>query len=467
MRQSFSRPEFVALSALAVVTRFWGLLDPRAVVWDETHFEKFAGAYFTGAYYLDVHPPLGKLLLAGAAKLLGVTGAVLAAPEPAPALRALPALAGALIIPVTYLLLCELGAGRRVATLAAAFLLVDNALLVESRFILTDSMLLCFGMGALLCYATARNRTGRARWLWLALTGATAGAAASIKWTGLSALGLVLLAWAVESLWSRRKMAILVREKAVLVLVPIAVYVASFAVHFALLRKGGTGDLWMSPQFQATLVGDPRYEAGAQESFVRSFLDLNRVMGGINIAWATDTNAAASPWYTWPIAKHPIGFWSNIDAGTGAQRWIVLLPNPIVWWGALIGMGAVAAAAVARRAELSRHRVLLAALATGYALNFVPFAFIKRPMYLYHYFFALIFSVMLAAVGAGALAGWTGGDDAPGFGFRASRSRALYAAALGLAAVAFLYFAPMSYGRPLSANAVMHRRILLERNRGR
>jgi len=33
--------------------------------------------------------------------------------------------------------------------------------------------------------------------------------------------------------------------------------------------------------------------------------------------------------------------------------------------------------------------------------------------------------------------------------------------------VAFLYFAPMSYGRPLSANAVMHRRILLERNRGR
>src|ERR1022692_4082525 len=102
LRSTFTRPELVVLTALALITRCWGLFDPRAVVWDEIHFERFAGAYFTGAYYGAVPPPLGKLLLAGAARLLGISGAALAAHAPAPELRVLPALAGALIIPVVY-----------------------------------------------------------------------------------------------------------------------------------------------------------------------------------------------------------------------------------------------------------------------------------------------------------------------------------------------------------------------------
>jgi dolichyl-phosphate-mannose-protein mannosyltransferase len=466
LRSTLTRPEFLLLTALALVTRFWGLFDPRVVVWDEIHFERFAGAYFTGAYYIDVHPPLGKLLLAGAARLLGVSGAALAAHTPTPELRVLPALAGALIIPVIYLLLRELGTGRRVATLAAAFLLADNALLVESRFILMDSMLILFGMAAVLFYLMARNRDGASRWTLLAAAAAAAGAAAAVKWTGLSALGLILLAWSAEGLARRRDWRALCREAAVLACVPAAIYVASFAAHFALLKKTGPGDLWMSRQFQATLAGNPLYEAGAGGSFVQSMVELNRTMGSINIAWASDTNAAASPWYTWPIAKHPVGFWSLVEPDAGTERWIVLFGNPIVWWGALFGVAALVAAVIARRGELARHRIALLFLTAGYAFNFIPFAFIKRPMFLYHYFFALIFSVMLAATGVGALAGWTDTRDESRWSFSSRRSRALYAAVIGVATVAFLYFAPMSYGRPLSAAGVLHRRWLLERHGG-
>lgn len=431
-------PELLVLTALSFVTRFWGLFDPRVVVWDEVHFERFAAAYLSGSYYVDVHPPVAKMLLAGAARLLGVTAEALSANESAPAMRLLPALAGALIIPVVYLILRELGVGRRVATLGAALLMVDNALLVESRFILTDSLLILFGMTAVLLYVAARRRSGPSRWTCLAASAVAAGLAAGTKWTGLSALGLILLTWGVDSFRHRRSASVLVREGLVLLALPAAVYAGAFALHFALLRQSAP--------------------------FMQSFVGLHRTMMAVNIGWATDSNAGASPWYTWPIAKHSIGFWSAPGSDGTSERWIVLLANPVVWWGTLCGIAAVTLAWVRRRTALARPGAVLLFLEVGYLLNFVPFAFIRRPMYLYHYFFALIFSLMFAAVGVGALAGWTDDEEAPPWRFASRRSAALYAVIIGLAASMFLYLAPMSYGWPLSPQAVLHRRWVVERH---
>ena len=48
-----------------------------------------------------------------------------------------------------------------------------------------------------------------------------------------------------------------------LLLVPVVVYIASFAVHFALLPDTGPGDAFMSQEFQATLKGSPSYSPDA------------------------------------------------------------------------------------------------------------------------------------------------------------------------------------------------------------
>ena len=42
-----------------------------------------------------------------------------------------------------------------------------------------------------------------------------------------------------------------------LVIVPSAIYVFWFYIHFAILNQSGPGDLFMSPQFQATLENSP------------------------------------------------------------------------------------------------------------------------------------------------------------------------------------------------------------------
>jgi dolichyl-phosphate-mannose-protein mannosyltransferase len=460
------QPELLVLTIASLITRFWGLFSPRAVVWDEIHYERFAGAYFTGDRYIDVHPPLGKLLMAGAAKLLGISGATLVNAEPAPLLRVLPALMGALIIPLVYLLLRELGSGRRTAAFGALLLLVDNAMLVESRLILPDIMLLFFGILVVYAYAVARGATGTARWVWIAGAAAAGGAAVSIKWTGLTALALIGFAWALEARrdgsWDWRRLA---GEASLFALLPIAIYVGSFAVHFALLPHGRPNDPIMSDETRALLREHPVSFLREDESFAKSFVDLNWKMQAINVAWAADQHPSASKWYTWPIAKHSIGYWNERNADAGTERWIILFANPIVWWGALVGALATIVAFMRRAKALESRRAVLAVLGVGYVGNFLPFAFIQRPMFLYHYFFALIYSVLFATIGVGALAGWDG-DEERFCEFPNVMSRRLYGGLAAGATILFLYLIPLTYGWPLSDAGLLHRRWILERHIG-
>jgi dolichyl-phosphate-mannose-protein mannosyltransferase len=464
------QPELFVLTILALITRFWGLFSPRAVVWDEVHYEQFAGAYFTGNYYVDVHPPLGKLFFAAAARLLGISSGVLASAQPAPLLRVLPALAGALIIPLIYLLLRELGSGRRTATFGALLLLVDNAMLVESRLILPDMILLFFGMLAVLAYANARTSAGRMRLMWVAISAAAGGIALSIKWTGLSALALIGLVWVVEGVRDHHgKLRALVAEGVLFIVIPIAIYFGSFAVHFTLLPHGRRlSDPIMSAESRAIVKSagiKPLVDTTPPPSFAKSLIDLNKQMQAINAAWAYTEHPAASKWYTWPIAKHSIGYWDEDENDAGTQRWVILFANPIVWWGVMFASIGIIVALIRGAAALAPKRAVLAALGVGYLGNFVPFAFIHRPMFLYHYLFALVYSTLFAAVGVGALAGWDG-DDTTFWRFPSVMSRSVFGGVAAAATILFLYLIPISYGWSVSADAMLHRRWILERHLG-
>ncbi len=464
------QPELFALTALALISRFWGLLSPRAVVWDEVHYERFAGAYFTGNYYVDVHPPLGKLFFAATAKVLGISGDVLANSQPAPLLRVLPALAGALIIPLIYLLLRELGSGRRTATFGALLLLVDNAMLVESRLILPDIVLLFFGILSVFAYACARNSAGRARLMCVAVSAAAGGTALTIKWTGLSALALVGLVWLIEGVRDRRgHLRALIGEAALFIAIPVSIYFGAFAVHFALLPHGRRlSDPIMSAESRAIMKSagiKPLADTAPPPSFAKSLIDLNKQMEAINASWANTGQPGSSKWYTWPIAKHSIGYWNENEDATGTERWVILFANPIVWWGVMLSSIAIVVALIRGSAALAPKRAVLAALGIGYLGNFVPFAFIHRPMFLYHYFFALVYSVLFAAIGIGALAGWDG-DDEEFWRFPSAASRRIFSGVAVAATMMFLYLIPISYGWPISSAGMLHRRWILERHVG-
>jgi dolichyl-phosphate-mannose-protein mannosyltransferase len=443
-------PELLVLTFLAAITRLAAITHPRAIVFDEVYFRDAALRYLSGSYYFDLHPPLGKLLLAGWAKLLGVS-ATAQSTDPVVVLRLLPALAGTALVAVFYLLLRELTASRRVATFGTALLLLDNAILVESRFILIDSMLLLFGIGALTCYLAARRHTGRVHWILLTSSAVLAGMAASTKLTGLTALGLIGLVWSAQTVRQRVSWRLAIPQAAVLVLLPVVLYVSVFAIHFQLLPNSGPGDAFMSQQFQSTLVGNAHYDPAARMSFIDKFIELNKAMHSYELSLDSSHHPYSSSWLTWPVLKRPVYYWA------GPKEYIYLQGNPIIWWGLLVGAVVVALGWLRRPDLFQRHHGPMALLGVAWAANFLPFATIVRPMFLYHYFFAFIFSIAAISIGLGLLAGWmTDGEKVWGF-FPSRRSAVLYWGILAVASASFLFFAPISYGLPLSDSGLSSR----------
>ncbi len=140
------------LLASSLIVHFAFINYPAEVVFDEVHFGKFVSAYFTHEYYFDIHPPLGKMLIAGFAKIKGFQpgfdfnqiGENFDARNLF-ILRFLPALFGALIPLAIYLILKKMGLSQKVAFCAGLFAVFENGILTQSKFILVDSFLLAFG----------------------------------------------------------------------------------------------------------------------------------------------------------------------------------------------------------------------------------------------------------------------------------------------------------------------------------
>ncbi|KAJ1566738.1 Protein O-mannosyltransferase 2, partial [Cladochytrium tenue] len=268
------------LTVLSLWTRLYKIGWSNIVVWDEAHFGKFASYYIKREFYFDVHPPLGKMLLGLAGILSRYNGSFMfdsghKYPDHVnyTGMRIFAALFGAGMVPLAYFTAVQLKFSKPVCVLAASMVLMDIATLAISRFILLDSMLLFFTSLTLYCLCVFRNLQqtaplSREWYFWLAALGFSIGAVSSVKWVGLFAIALVGL-HTLEDLWEMLgdiEMPKLVYLKhwvariALLIILPVSVYVFSFYLHFWILNKSGPGDAQMSSLFQAGLEGNKLME---------------------------------------------------------------------------------------------------------------------------------------------------------------------------------------------------------------
>lgn len=102
---------------------------------------------------MDVHPPLGKLLIAASGLFAGYNGTFtfksigddyIANNVPYISMRILPGFLGVLLAPMGYITLRNMGASQSSAILAGLLVVFENALACQSRLILLDSILIFF-----------------------------------------------------------------------------------------------------------------------------------------------------------------------------------------------------------------------------------------------------------------------------------------------------------------------------------
>nr|BAG63000.1 unnamed protein product [Homo sapiens] len=123
----------VALTGMGLLSRLWRLTYPRAVVFDEVYYGQYISFYMKQIFFLDDSgPPFGHMVLALGGYLGGFDGNFLwnrigaeySSNVPVWSLRLLPALAGALSVPMAYQIVLELHFSHCAAMGAALLMLI-------------------------------------------------------------------------------------------------------------------------------------------------------------------------------------------------------------------------------------------------------------------------------------------------------------------------------------------------------
>lgn len=266
------------LSFAALYMRLFNIKIPDHICWDETHFGKMASWYINRTFFFDVHPPLGKMLIALSGYVTGYDGSF---PFAKPGdeygdtqyvgMRIFCALLGTVLVPMAYQIVWLLTHSLLASVFAASFILFDTGTATLSRYILLDPPLLFFIMAAVYCnlkFLAHRHWPFKVYWwFWMACTGVCLSGAIGVKFVGLFVILLVGL-WTVVDLNNlladtRLPLSRVIKHLAAratgLIVIPAVCYVGYFYIHFSVLSHSGNGDGFFSSAFQSQLIGNKLY----------------------------------------------------------------------------------------------------------------------------------------------------------------------------------------------------------------
>ena len=385
----------VAGCALAVGlwARLYGLGSPSSRVFDEVYFPTYAYNYLQGIPFLDLHPPLGKFVLAAGMALLGDTPL---------AWRLMPALFGCALLCLGAVLGWCYTKERVGALLLAAFLAGETILVVYSRMGLLDGILLFFILATMLAALRAERR-GQVVWPAVLL-----GLSVGVKW---AALGVVVPVAYV--LWRRE----LLRSFLAVSWIPLVVYVFIIYAGEVAIGTGNPGTAW------AGVWNWHLYAAGG-------------IALPIEHPWA-------SPWWSWPLMLQPIVFFHEADAA-GNLLTIAAIGNPILWWSStlavILSLGELVRRKAISKKPIADHPLVPALL--GYAALLLPWVPGTRVAFLYHYLPSYAFALLALVYWLCRL--W-------------KRQPWLVVAFTACAVATALFFLPMTMALPMSPEGLRRR----------
>lgn len=414
-----SRPEvllglFVVL--LSFLTYFQNYQNPHALFWDENYHIASAQKYLNGIYFMEPHPPLGKLLIALGEKIfhpnvandqfIGTDyGKTIPKDFSFVGYRFFPTLLAWLTAPLLYLILLLILRRPQEATILSFLYIFDNAEIVHSRGAMLDSTLVFFSALTVLAFllmlewkSIPRRFFGAA-----ALFGAAFAAVMTTKETGL--ILILLLPFLVWKLLPDRST--IGKTLGIMAASFLLVFVGVWQTHFSL---GSTvnpalpdnGYYQASEEYKQILADGTN---GYLQAFPVMLRDSLRFMGhyaaGVPRLDLCKKDENGSPFYDWPLGARSINY--RMETPDGRQyRYLYLQVNPVIWWtsfaAVLIGLALLVGSVLRPPKEPLQHRFLLTVFLTLYVCYMLAISQITRVMYLYHYFPPLFFSFLVLSV---------------------------------------------------------------------
>jgi len=366
------------------------------------------------------HPPLGKLLLGLGIRLFGLNPF---------GWRFSGTLIGVLMLPALYLFLKKMFGGTAVPAAVTAVWATDFLHFVQTRIATIDSYAVFFILLMYLFFWLYWRAPREALRDWLpplALSGLCFGLGAACKWICLYAGAGLGLLWLLDRVFRAKacdgpeKRRGYWRETSVnilwcllcFVLVPAVVYYLSYYAYGTAKGMHGPGMFFSGDYF-------------------RLVLDNQKYMFSYH-SGVTATHPYSSVWWQWLLDLRPILYYLEY-LPDGRHITIGAIVNPMLCWGGLLAMVCMAYLAACKKDRTALFILI------GYLAQLVPWIFVHRIVFEYHYFAATVF--LLLAIGYLLRSAQLRLPDWRGILLRFS----------GVSAVLFLVYYPVLAGTPIAA----------------
>ena len=398
-----------------------------SLYFDEIYFARSAYEYTHGLNAFEwSHPPVAKLIMSIPVLIFGFS------PFTA---RLMGNIAGILLIPAMYILCKKLFKNRKYAFLGAIIMMFDNFHFADTRIALSDSFQILFILLSVIFMVNYFNLdkkdSFKKKTINLLLSGLFIGLSIGVKWNALYvALGLFIAFF--RHLFKEYHVNVIKYLKSVkidtyiniityLILFPVMVYYLTFFIFnkgiakimliiylvitlgyllfkfIKFLRKDrDLFKLFIVCVISFIVIPIVVYmlsyllfpNLSYYDGTIKGIFDTNKMMYEYHHNLDA-THPFTSKWYSWPIMYKPVWLYSGANINNMRET-IVDIGNPLVWWIGIPGFIYLVISAI-KKNDLSRF-ILIFILS-----SFVPYIFIGRIMFIYHYFITLPF-IMLGIV---------------------------------------------------------------------
>ena len=354
----------IFLTIFSFIVRIINLNFPNHLMYDEIYRVARAQKFLSHEVFFTAQPHFTRYLI--------ILGILLFGDNPI-GWRITQVVTGTLIIPMFYLIGKRLFKHKHAGLLSAFFITFSPSLLAYSRVGIATIHQIFFIVFSLLLFILATESKNNSRILFYFLSAITTGLAIATKWTSLF---LIPVFW----LWlkTRENIKSITMGKIFFNVVFLLLVLCTYTITFA---GEGENFNYLHQKFNTP-----------NSNFVEGFVSWHKLAFTAH-AKKNTYHPCSSKWYTWPLLYKPVLIYMKVDTINNKVTTILGIGNPIIrWCGTLAILFQLFLLLFMKDARKDKIIIFLLG---AYFISFLPYAFIKRPMFLYHYLPSLLFQVLI------------------------------------------------------------------------